>query len=111
MKAISVLLIVLMVLPAVAEASTPDLGRSVTRPLALFEPPTLEPAEPLPQGPLGGPQVATIEALQGDVRVARAALRGGAQLRTVSTTNPGLANGLTRVNAAGVTLANGDIVQ
>src|SRR5712692_4369668 len=101
MKAISILLVILLVLPYAAEASTPDLGRSVSRPLASFEPPTLEPTEPLPQGPLGGPQVATIEALQGDVRVARAALRGGPQLRTVSATSAGLANGLTRVNAPG----------
>src|SRR5260370_41645912 len=92
-----------------AEASTPELGRSILRPAALLEPPALEPTAASPQGPLGGPQIAVIESVQGDVRVARAALR--TNVTRVSATDSGVRGGLTRVSMPGLGLANGDVVQ
>src|SRR6267142_5340883 len=98
---------VFLALSGAAEASTPNLGRNVFGPAGLaplVAPPILE-SESLPQGPLGGPQVAVIENLQGDVRVARAALR-----TNVARVNATDSNGLTRVTAPGLGLASGDIV-
>src|SRR6266446_6555028 len=95
---------VLLAFSYAAEASTPNSGRSIFRPAAL-EPPILN-SGARPQGPLGGPQVAVIENLQGDVRVARAALR-----TNVTRVNATDSNGLTRVTAPGLGLASGDIVQ
>src|SRR5438132_9684241 len=114
MKPRNVLMVasVFLALSCAAQASTPDLGRSVFRPGALaplVAPPILESvfeSGASPQGPLGGPQVAVIENLQGDVRVARVALRGN-----VTRVNATDSNGLTRVTAPGLGLANGDIIQ
>src|SRR5437660_1767650 len=104
MKSRNVVMIasVFLALSCAAEASTPDFGRNVFRPAAL-EPVTLESTVALPQGPLGGPQVAVIENLQGDVRVARAALR-----TNTTRVNATDSNGLTRVTAPGLGLASGD---
>jgi hypothetical protein len=91
------------------EAASPDLNANSSRSMESLEAPALESTAASAQGPLGGPQIAVIESLQGDVRVGRAVLR--TNVTRVNATGPGLANGFTRVSAPGLRLASGDIVQ
>ena len=65
---------------------------------SLVMPVPLEVATPMaavPQGPIGGPQIATLTAVNGDVRVGRAATLGTQ----------------VRITAPGLQLANGDLVR
>src|SRR5215467_13185213 len=90
---------VLLTLSSSAVAASPDLNANRSRSMASLETPALESAGASAQGPRGGPQIAVIESLQGDVRVGRAALR--TNVTRVNATGPGLANGFTRVSAPG----------
>jgi len=99
MKTIRLLMFVAL-FPALLHASDgfrTDGPRDLVGPAEFMDPPepVFEPFGAVPQGPLAGAQVAVIENMQGDVRVARAAARAT----------------LVRINASGLPLANGDIVQ